>query len=725
MHLLVRARSIDRAFDYLVPEALRDEVGPGSLVACPLGPRRVMGVVVGVGAPTHEGRLVALSGVVAIPPVRPELMRLAGWIARHDLAPLEACLRLVLPPGADGAIRKRGDGTWQMAALPGGERRQRMLRIGPTPEVATSRQRAIIQVLAEHGALPPARLRELAGTTAATLNRMVAAGALSLSEERVGVSIPVPAGMADEAPDLTVEQGAAVARIGEISAAGGGSVLLHGVTGSGKTEVYLRAITEARSQGRSAIMLVPEISLTPQTLARVGRRLGAGVEVWHSAMSPAERGAAYQRLRRGQSDVVIGARSAIFAPLADLGVVIVDEEHDGSYKQDASPRYDARQIAFLRARDAGAVAIFGSATPRPETWRALERITLTTRVDGSLPPRVQVVDMRTQGGGPISAPLARALRDAKDRGEKAVLLLNRRGFALMALCRECGWIATCPNCDTSLVHHLDPARLVCHHCGFEMPPPRVCQSCGAADLMRGGHGTEGLERALERVVPGMRRVRMDAGSAAGRGAVDRLLEEFAAPGAAVLLGTQMVAKGHDLPDVTVAAVLDADAGLRYPDFRAEERTFSLIVQATGRAGRRGEPATVVVQAFEPDARAVRLAADLAVEPFLDEELERRQAMGMPPFGALVRIVVEGGTREPIERAAEALAETIRQANPELRLLGPAPLHRLRGRHRRALLIRADRSSAAAAAAAHAIKHHRGTFDRVEARVTVDVDPQAT
>lgn len=727
VHLLVDTRALDRPLDYLVPPELAGDVTPGALVACPLGPRRVVGVVVGNGPATHTGRLVPLSGVVDAPPVPAELLDLAAWIAAYDAAPMAACLRLVLPPGAEGALRRRPDGTWALATPPRGPRPRLVARLGPSAGEATGRQAEVVAALAGAGVMPAADLVRVAGTTMPTLRRMAEGGRLVLREEAPDAEdVHALAGAPPAAPpEPTAEQAAAVARIAALGGAGGGALLLFGVTGSGKTEVYLRAIEEARSRGRGAVVLVPEISLTPQVLARMRARLGDGVEVWHSAMAPAERAAAYTRLREGRSDVVVGARSAVFAPVRRPGLVIVDEEHDASYKQDATPRYDARQIAFLRATRAGGVVVYGSATPRPETWHALERVALTTRADGSLPPRVRVVDMRTQGSGPVSAPLARALRDAADRGEKAVILLNRRGFALMALCRSCGWLAECPSCDTSMVHHLDPPRLACHHCGREAPVPTVCPRCGAAEVMRGGHGTQGLEQALRRVAPAMRLVRMDASSASGRGAVARLLDAFAAPGPAVLLGTQMVAKGHDLPDVTVAAVLDADAGLRHADFRAEERTFSLIVQAAGRAGRRGEPATVIVQAFEPQARAVRLGAELAVPAFLEGELERRAKRGMPPFGHLVRIVVDGPGRDAVSRWSGRLSEEITTADPELRVMGPAPLHRLRGRHRRALLVRAERSRAATRACVAALDRVWPGMEPEGVRAAIDVDPQVT
>jgi len=728
VYLLVDTRALDRPLDYLVPPELDGEVGPGALVACPLGPRRVVGVVVGSAAATHSGRLVALAGRVETDPIPAALLELALWVARYYAAPVAACLRLVVPPGAEAALRRARDGAWRLATPPRGPAPRLMVRRGPDAQTGTARQAAILAVLPSTGAMAAAELVRTAATTMGTLRRMAGAGLIELTSEAPaaadvhGLGMPVPA-----APqELTVDQATAVDRIARALAAGGAeALLLHGVTGSGKTEVYLRALDAVRARGRGGIVLVPEISLTPQLLSRLRARLGPGVEVWHSNMTPAERARADARLRDGEADVVVGARSAVFAPVRDVGLIVVDEEHDASYKQDSTPRYDARQVAFRRARAAGALALYGSATPRPETWHALERLQLRTRADGSHPPPVRVVDMRTQGPGPVSAPLARALRDAAERGQKAVLLLNRRGFALMSLCRSCGWIATCPACDVSLVHHREPPRLACHHCGFERPVPTICPRCGSSELLRGGMGTQGLEQSLAKLVPTTRLVRLDASSTAARGSVAELLAEFARPGAAILLGTQMVAKGHDLPEVTVAAVLDADAGLRHPDFRAEERAFDLIVQTAGRAGRRGEDSTVIVQAWEPGARAIQLAAQLAVETFLDGELERRREYRMPPFGHLVRMLVEGHEPTGVVAIARALAGAAADADAPVSVLGPAPLHRIRGRTRRAVLVRGDRVADARGAALAAVGVVREAAAAGDVRIVVDVDPQTT
>ena len=728
VYLLVDTRALDRPLDYLVPPELAGVVGPGVLVACPLGPRRVVGVVVGTEPATHPGRLVALAGRVETPAIPAELLDVAMWVARYYAAPVASCLRLVAPPGGEAALRRARDGSWRLATPPRGPAPRLVVRRLTDGAEGTARHAEILACLPAGETLAAAELVRRAGTTMETLRRMAAAGLIAITSQAPvaddvhGLGMPVPA-----APrELTADQQTACRRIAEALAAGGRqALLLHGVTGSGKTEVYLRALDMVRAQGRGAIVLVPEISLTPQLLSRLRARLGPGVEVWHSNMTPAERAQADTRLREGGADVVVGARSAVFAPVRDVGLVVVDEEHDSSYKQDSTPRYDARQVAFRRGRDAGALVLYGSATPRPETWHALERMQLRTRADGSHPPPVRVVDMRTQRPGPISAPLARALRDAAERGNKAVLLLNRRGFALMALCRSCGWIATCPSCDVSLVHHRDPARLSCHHCGFERGVPTVCPRCGSSELMRGGMGTQGLEQALAKLVPTMRLVRLDASSTAARGSVAELLGEFAKPGAAILLGTQMVAKGHDLPEVTVAAVLEADAGLRHADFRAEERTFDLIVQTAGRAGRRGEDSTVIVQAWEPGARAIQLAARLAVETFLDGELERRAQYRMPPFGHLTRVLVEGHDPIAVVAIARALAGSAADAAAPVTVLGPAPLHRVRGRTRRAVLVRGDRVADARGAALTAVDAVREAAAAGELRLIVDVDPQTT
>jgi primosomal protein N' (replication factor Y) len=727
---LVAARALDGALDYAVPAALDAAAVPGALVAVRLGPRAVLGVVMSREPATHTGRLQPVAGVVDAPTVPADLLELARWVGRRTLSPLGTCLKLVLPPGSEGALRRGPDGTWTLGS-PTGQGRERMVaRAVPGAEAPTGRRAAVLaELVALGGELPAADLVRVAGTTMPTLKRMADDGQITLTAERAdasGLNWFGPAPGADTPPTLTDGQAAAVDRItAAIDSDGVDALLLHGVTGSGKTEVYLRAIEAARARGKSSLVLVPEIALTPQFLGRLRARLGERVAVWHSALAPAERAAEDRRIRSGEADVVMGARSAVFAPLRDIGLVVVDEEHDSSYKQDSTPRYDARQVAYKRASDAGAALVYGSATPRPEAWHALERITLSERADGATLPPVDVVDMRTQHAGPISRPLAKALQEAGERGEKAIVLLNRRGFSRTTLCRECGWIARCPDCDVPMVLHRDggPERLVCHHCGLERGQPTACPSCRSVDVGRQGSGTQALEEALAAVVPDTRLVRLDADTASRRGGIVGLLAEFNAPGAAILLGTQMVAKGHDLPEVTVAAVLDADAALQHADFRAEERAFSLIVQLAGRAGRRkGEPARVVVQAWEPAARAVQLGSKHAVEEFIEGEIARREPRGMPPHGHLLRIVIEGDSPTRVAEIAESLAEDLAMAEPDMTVRGPSRLHRLRGRTRRAILLQAPRSSTLIAATRHVLD---ASGSPTGVRIGVDVDPQDT
>jgi primosomal protein N' (replication factor Y) (superfamily II helicase) len=726
---LVEARALDRTLDYAVPAELDAVAVPGALIACPLGPRTILGVIVSRDPATHQGKLAPLRGLVDAPAVPPNLMELAAWMGRYYLAPAFACLRLVLPFGAEGALRRGPNKQWRLSAPPA-PAAPRLVAFEPG-EGGTPRQQAILATLRTAGGeLAAADLVRQAGTTMPTLRRMADAGLLRLegrSADRSGLDwFGVAAPARDSGHVLTQHQAEAVARIESLLAAGEGSLLLHGVTGSGKTEVYLQALETALAQGRTGLVLVPEIALTPQLLSRVRARFGERVAVWHSALAPGERIAEDRRIRSGGADVVLGARSAVFAPLPRLGLVIVDEEHDGSYKQDQTPRYDARQVAFWRARHEGAVVVYGSATPRPESWRALDRVTLPDRADGARMPPVEIVDMCVQPPGPVSRPLAAALMHAADRGEKAILLLNRRGFAKMALCVSCGWLGRCPDCDVALVVHRPPEVLVCHHCGYTAPVPEVCPSCHTVGVARQGSGTEGLEEALRALLPDVRLVRLDASSVSGRGSLTRLLDDFARPGAAVLLGTQMVAKGHDLPEITVAGVLDADGALQRADFRSEERAFSLIVQLAGRAGRRaGEPSRVIVQAWQPEARAIQLGARHAVEEFLEGELERRIERGFPPFGHLVRVMFDGPQLEPVKLGAAEVRREIEGRSPAVQILGPAPQHRLRTRYRRSLLIRADRAVDAATPVAAALNARIADLTAAGVRASVDVDPQDT
>ena len=527
------------------------------------------------------------------------------------------------------------------------------------------------------------------------------------------------AGLAGEAEpaQLTDPQEKAIARIVEALDTGGAHLLLAGATGSGKTEVYLQACAAALERGRGAIVLVPEIALTPQTLGRFQARFGDRIAVLHSGLTDAERRDERERIVSGEASVVVGARSAVFAPVLRLGLICIDEEHDSSYKQESDPRYDARTVAAKRAALEGAVAVYGSATPRPESWERLERLQLGARL-GAPMPSVKIVDLRREAGYPLSAPLLAELGRISEHGGKAILLLNRRGLVPAIHCRACGVSRRCELCDVSLTLHRDQ-RLHCHHCGYSEAVPEACPACGSSELARIGAGTQRLEAELEKRVPELERIRLDADTASKPGALREALDRFVASDRAVLVGTQMVAKGHHFPGVSLAAVVDADTGLALPDFRADERTFQLVTQLAGRSGR-DAPGKVIVQTFQPDATPLRYAARHDVTGFLTEELARRRELGYPPFRHLISIVASGAD-------ADAPSRLLRELNTELTgadLLGPAPLLRLRGRHRAQLVAKTDQPRALASRAGQLLAAAAPAMRRAGVSAVVDVDPQS-
>ena len=458
-------------------------------------------------------------------------------------------------------------------------------------------------------------------------------------------------------------------------------MLLHGVTGSGKTEVYLQAAQATLDAGRSVLLLVPEIGLTGQTVARVKRRFaGERVAVLHSGLSAGERLLAYAAVARGEVRIVVGARSAVFAPLAGLGLIVVDEEHDTSYKQESEPAYDARTVARWRAAATGAIVLLGSATPSVESFaRVALHADLRQRVDGSQPPRLEIVDMRDHHGV-FSTPLAEALTAVVDAGDKAILFLNRRGFASYLVCEHCGHAWECPRCDVTLAL-FGSHTLRCRTCGHAEPAPSACPACGRSDLVRHGFGTERLEREVRLLLPGVDLLRLDSDVAGSYARLQSVLARFGEPGPKVLVGTQMIAKGHHFPDVTLVGVVNADLTLHFPDFRAEERTFALLVQVGGRSGRGDHPGRVIVQTLDPEARPIALAAAGKEEEFYADELVRRRELGYPPAGFLVGLDLSGTSKDKVDVAGRFTAERLAaRLGDTAQVLGPGPLWRERGRH---------------------------------------------
>jgi primosomal protein N' (replication factor Y) len=525
-----------------------------------------------------------------------------------------------------------------------------------------------------------------------------------------------------EPEELTPDQEAAVERIvAALDEGVGEHVLLAGPTGSGKTEVYLQACAAALERGLGTIVLVPEIALAPQTVGRFRRRFGDRVAILHSSLGDAERRDERDRIASGEARIVVGARSAVFAPMRGVGLIVVDEEHDTAYKQESDPRYDARTVAAKRAALEGAVAVYGSATPRPESWARLARLPLGARIGAPL-PSVKLVDLRREAGYPLSAPLLEALGRVADGRGRAILLLNRRGVAPAIHCRACGVSRRCSNCDVALTLHTDE-RLHCHHCGYVEDVPRRCPECGSVELARIGAGTQKLETELAKRIPELERFRLDADVSRRPGAVHDVLSRFRAAEAAVLVGTQMVAKGHHIPGVALAAVVDADTGLSLPDFRAEERTFQLVTQLAGRSGR-DAPGRVLVQTFQPDATPLRHAQNHDVPGFLAGELERREALGYPPYRHLVAILVSGPAPDAPLAALRELRARLEGAGAEGNLLGPAPVLRLRGRYRAQLVAKTTQPRSVARHASTLLAAAARTMRRDGLTAVVDVDPQS-
>ena len=614
---------------------------------------------------------------------------------------------------------------------------------------------AVIELLAHGEALPVAALERQLPNAKTSVRELVKLGLVVVSERE----LPIGAATAGESmhvsppPVLTEEQRIAVDEITAallrdhprapnppaVPAAAGDAglftpFLLHGVTGSGKTEVYLRVIATALEAGRTALVLVPEISLTPQLAARFRARFGDLVAILHSGMSETVRLGEWSRLRRGEARIVVGARSAVFAPLARLGVIVVDEEHDGSFKQDEGVRYHARDVALVRAQRAGAVCVLGSATPSLESAAQAERgayrkLTLTVRPTARPMPSVEIIDLRKympDGEAMLSAPLRAAIGETVAAGNQTILFLNRRGFATFVLCRGCGHSFRCPHCSVSLTYHRHSDRLSCHYCGFQQRVPNACPSCSAVDTIeRKGLGTEKVADAVAAAFPGARIARLDRDVATGA-KIEAVLSRVARREVDVLVGTQMVTKGHDFPGVTLVGVLCADTGLNLPDFRASERTFQLLAQVAGRAGRGDKPGRVMIQTYRPESPAVVAAAAHDYASFFAAESAARAELGYPPHGRLIAVRIDGADGHEVAGVAQRLAQLAETAAGRPEIAGqvevrgpvPAPLERLRNRTRWQIWLRsADR---------HALRRVARTLLAAEiastVRVGLDVDP---
>ena len=730
------------ALTYRVPDGM-PVPAPGVRVRVPLGNRQVTGCVLPGAAADDRGGGAELRELVECLDVDPFLpaavLDLTAWVAEYYACGPGDAVAAAMPPFAwtrgstaspAGVSAFRTVRTVRLSVAG-----DRIARTGP-PAALGPRQRGALALLAAS----PAGLTtaELAGygIAADCVRRLAGRGLVAIERRRVERDpFAAPDWVNDAAGagpmELTAEQQAALRSLTAWTAEERFRVaLLHGVTGSGKTAVYLQLAGHVRRQGRGVLVLVPEIALTPAVVGAFHAACGGRVAIQHSGLSDGERHDQWHRIRRGDADVVVGTRSAVFAPLEKLGLIIVDEEHDASYKQEESPRYHGRDVAVMRGRQAAALVVLGSATPSLESYYnasqgRYKRVVLSQRVLDRPLASVSVVDMREEVAehGPdmvLSASLQDALAARLERGEQALVLLNRRGYAAAVLCRQCGRTVDCPNCSVSLTLHRQVDRVRCHYCGYAARRPAVCPHCAGPFLERVGFGTERIERDIAGLFPAAKVARLDRDTARRRGAAQRLLQRFARREIEILVGTQMVAKGHDFPAVTLVGVISADVGLGLADFRAAERTFQLLTQVAGRAGRGDLPGEAIVQTFHPGHYSIEHACRQAYQPFFVAEMRFRRSMRYPPLLAMVNVVVRADTFARAMDEAAGLAADMRGARGGYEVLGPAPapITRLKGEHRAQIFLKGT-SRRPLREAVQAALDRRPALRR---RVTVDVDP---
>src|SRR6056297_2986669 len=694
-------------YDYSIPEGMRDHLRPGARVRVPLGRRKktTMGWCTGVdmaGKSSHRLRDIA-ELLDEEPLCDAPLVRLVLWIAHYYQAPAGQVFDTLIP----SSVRSSA-----------GTKQRTYFRVDPnrlTDEIVDSlsaKQQTVARLmLTANGPMTAAQISVAAGCTEDPVRRLHKKGLL-ISEKRreqnsgMTTRWQIDDGETEQAHELTGNQQQVLDRItAAVDSDQGKALLLHGVTGSGKTEVYIKAIEHLVKFGRGAIVLVPEISLTPQTRGRFERRF-QGVAVLHSQMTPAERHFQWQRIRSGEVQVVIGPRSAVFAPLPRLGLIILDEEHDGSFKQDSQPRYHARKVAYARAQSLQIPLLLGSATPSLESWYACEKgyaelIRLPHRIGQRPMPNVHLVDLRLREGrtggaigGAISRPLHQAVKETIDDKGQAILLLNRRGFATTIQCPACGHVVSCPDCDMPLTHHRDGGKAMCHYCDYTIATPPWCPACRFDGIRYGGLGTQKLEVEVKARFPEARVARMDSDTMRRPGSHQKVLSAFRAGAVDLLLGTQMIAKGLDFPNVLLVGVINADSALHFPDFRAAERTFQLVTQVAGRTGRGDRGGRVIVQTFTPEHPAIQAASQHDYKQFADTEMLQRRKYSYPPLGSVARIIIRGPLEETTEAFADTIVERLEAArnklSSEVRILGPAPppIARLRGKFRFHILLQA-------------------------------------
>lgn len=752
---------VPRTFTYRLDSGTMVEEGTRVLV--PFGSRRLIGWVVGPGdEATDRARIKAVRSVLdEVPSLPPDLLRLCRWIAEYYAAPLGQVLRTALPAVlSDGARPEPPVKTRRALKLV-----RELPSLGQRDEIfgRAQRQRDCYQLLETiGGSAEVAHLVEHVGFSRGVLQGLVDKGLAVFVDEVVERDPFATMPLQPQAPMvLTPDQRTAVdALVAASRTRRAETFLLRGVTGSGKTLVYIELLKEiVEHQGRGAIVLVPEIALTPQTVARFRSAFGETVAVLHSALSDGERYDAWRALHRGERRIAVGARSAVFAPIPDLGAIVVDEEHEASYKQSEAPRYHAREVAIMRAQMAGALCVLGSATPSLESWQnarsgKFRLLELPERVEGRPLPPVQVIDLRvvksneradlTAGdaapGAPVTGerprdrailapPLVDAVNERLARGEQTILLLNRRGYASFVQCRDCGAVWHCRHCNVSLTYHRSRRRMVCHYCFHEEPAPVTCDACGSGDLSFRGVGTEQVERTVAETFPTARIARMDVDTTSGKWAHHEILGRVERGEVDILLGTQMIAKGLDFPGVTLVGVINADVGINLPDFRASERTFQLLTQVAGRAGRGPKGGLVMIQTSLPGHYAVQSAIAHDFAGFADRELEERREPRYPPHCRMANIVLSGTIETAVQEAVVEVADWLRsllvagEGGVELTGPAPCPIDRIRGRWRWHFLLRSGQAGPLGRALHHLLGYPLRP-GKADLRLAIDRDPVA-
>ena len=730
--------------DYSIPEECRGKIAVGGRVAVPLRNKEVFGTVLELRITTAFPHVKPLSRVLIseeAPLLSPRLMELATWMSDYYVTPLHTVLRTFLPGTVrDDSIAVKTRRIISLIKQPSGADWERLQRRAP-------QQQKIIEALLEAGEkIPLSTLLEKTGASASSMTALAKAGWL-LIEEEVCARDPFAGEkvLFSPPPKLNSDQEKVVqilyAELDSMSEKKSSPLpfLLHGVTGSGKTEVYLRAIEQALALGKSALVLVPEIALTPQTVERFRSRFETAmgtrlIAVLHSHLSDGERHEEWLRLHRGEARIAIGARSAVFAPLCELGLIIVDEEHEGSYKQEESPRYHARDVAVMRAHLEKCPIVLGSATPSMESfyntslgkYRLLE---LPSRADHQKMPLVRVLDLRLQvrgkqADGVLSFPLRQAIAARLKLGEQVILFLNRRGFASSLLCQQCGHVCECPDCSLALTFHRTSNTLVCHLCGLTKKLPTVCPECRDPGILQRGMGTQRVEAAIQQAFPEARLARMDTDTMKGKGIFQKTLDRFRSRQIDILIGTQMIAKGLDFPNVTLVGIINADTSLHAPDFRAGERTFQLLTQVAGRAGRGDREGEVMIQTYTPVSPSIQFARHHDYHGFFEQEIVLRKQFGYPPFQRMILVQLRGKIQERVAFFAAAFREELRKALPSEVVVGeavPAPLERAHGQYRFHIALKGSSAKKMGTVI-------RGVLEKTSfpsgVITTIDVDPQS-